>query len=181
VIRKYRHLSGKINNISKFQQVGKMSTDIFHTSVINLSGRRRQMTKIGHVDPEICSRRSPQRAVNLALQSWLLGVINLAADVVRDNTCIGRRLVLSLQHDSAFRRAGPSAKANTCFDYSAPDSGAECCGERVSMSVCLSVCLSVRNRIFGTARPIFTQFLCVLPNGRGSVLLWLRLYFRLYR
>ena len=35
MIRKYRHLSDK-NKISKFQQVGKMSTDsnIFHTSVL---------------------------------------------------------------------------------------------------------------------------------------------------
>ena len=73
------------------------------------------------------------------------------------------------------------------FDYSAPNTGAEYCDERVS------VCLSVRSRIFRTARPIFTIFLRVLPMtytvssgalnstptnqptyGRGSVLLWRR-------
>jgi len=35
----------------------------------------------------------------------------------------------------------------------------------MSVSVCVSlrVCLSVRDYIFGTTRPIFTNFLCVLP------------------
>ena len=33
----------------------------------------------------------------------------------------------------------------------------------MSVSVCVSVCLSVRDRIFGTTRPIFTKFLCMLP------------------
>ena len=33
--------------------------------------------------------------------------------------------------------------------------------QRIAMSV--SVCLSVRNHIFGTTRPIFTNFLCLLP------------------
>jgi len=40
----------------------------------------------------------------------------------------------------------------------------------MSVSVCLSVCLSVcmyvclsRDHIFGTARPIYTNFLCMLP------------------
>jgi len=32
----------------------------------------------------------------------------------------------------------------------------------MSVSVCLSVCLSVRDHIFGTTRPIFTNFLCML-------------------
>ena len=35
-----------------------------------------------------------------------------------------------------------------------PDTGAEYCDKRV----CLSVCLSVRDHIFGTARPAFTKF-----------------------
>ena len=33
----------------------------------------------------------------------------------------------------------------------------------VSLSVCVCVCLSVHGHIFGTRRPIFTKFLCVLP------------------
>jgi len=33
----------------------------------------------------------------------------------------------------------------------------------MSVSVCLSVCLSVRDHIFGTTRPIFTKFLRSLP------------------
>ena len=38
-------------------------------------------------------------------------------------------------------------------------------GERsivTSVSVCLSVCVFVRDHIFGTTRPIFTNFLCLL-------------------
>ena len=31
-----------------------------------------------------------------------------------------------------------------------------------SVSVCLSVCVFVRDHIFGTTRPIFTNFLCLL-------------------
>ena len=41
--------------------------------------------------------------------------------------------------------------------YSAPDRGAEYCDERVC------VCLSVRDHIFETIRPIFTNFLYMLP------------------
>ena len=33
----------------------------------------------------------------------------------------------------------------------------------VCLSVCLSACLSVRNHIFRTTHPIFTNFSCVLP------------------
>ena len=33
----------------------------------------------------------------------------------------------------------------------------------VCLSVCLCVCLSVRDHISGTTRPIFTNFLCMLP------------------
>jgi len=42
--------------------------------------------------------------------------------------------------------------------YSAPV-GERSCNERV----CVSVCLSVRDHVFGTTRPIFTNFLCMLP------------------
>ena len=52
--------------------------------------------------------------------------------------------------------------------YSASDSGAEYCDERVC------VCLSVRDHIFGTTRPIFTNFFVHVTYGRGSVLLWRR-------
>jgi len=46
--------------------------------------------------------------------------------------------------------------------------GAEYCNERVCLSVC--VCLSARDHIFGTTRPIFTEFLAHVTYGRGSVL-----------
>ena len=54
-------------------------------------------------------------------------------------------------------------------DYSANDTAAEYCDERV----CLSVSLSVRDHIFRTTRPIFKIFVRV-TCGRGSVLLWRR-------
>jgi len=44
----------------------------------------------------------------------------------------------------------------------------------VSVSVC--VCLSVREHIFGTARPIFTKFFVHATYGRGSVPVWWRRY-----
>jgi len=63
-------------------------------------------------------------------------------------------------------------------DYSAPDSEAEYCDERVCLSVGVSVCLSAaRDHIFGTTRPIFTIFVrvvygcgSVLPRGRSDML-----------
>jgi len=66
-----------------------------------------------------------------------------------------------------------SSSTGSC--YSAPDRGADC---RVlwwvCLSVCLCVCLSVRDHIFGTTRPIFTNFFVHVTCGRGSVLLWRR-------
>ena len=56
--------------------------------------------------------------------------------------------------------------------YSAPVRGAEYCDERVCLSV--SVCLSVRDRIFGTTRPIFANCFVHVSYGRGSVFLWRR-------
>jgi len=51
-------------------------------------------------------------------------------------------------------------------------------GERsivMSVSVCLSLCLSVRDHIFGSTRPIVTEFfVCIFTYGRGSVPLWRR-------
>jgi len=46
----------------------------------------------------------------------------------------------------------------------------------MSVSVCVSlrVCLSVRDYIFGTTRPIFTNFFVRVTHGGGSVLLWRR-------
>ena len=45
-----------------------------------------------------------------------------------------------------------------CIHYSAP------IGERsIVMTVHVYVCLSVRDHIFGTTCPIFTDFLCVFP------------------
>jgi len=73
------------------------------------------------------------------------------------------------------------------FDNSPQDGAAEYCDKRVCfdsdsslaldycaryqvsvctyahLSVCVCMCLSVRDHIFGTTRPIFTKFLCVLP------------------
>ena len=56
-----------------------------------------------------------------------------------------------------------------CFNYSAPDSEAEYCDER--MCVCVRVCVSVHDHIFGTARPIFTKFFVYVTYDRGSVVL----------
>ena len=54
--------------------------------------------------------------------------------------------------------------------YSAP----EYCDDRVCLCGCVCVCLSVRDHIFGTARPIFTKLFAHVTYGRGSVLLWQR-------
>jgi len=43
--------------------------------------------------------------------------------------------------------------------YFAANRGADYCDERV----CLSVCLSVHDHIFGTRRPIFTNFCACYP------------------
>ena len=44
----------------------------------------------------------------------------------------------------------------------------------MSVSVCLSVCLSVRDHLFGTASPIFTKTFMRVTDCRVSVLLWRR-------
>jgi len=51
-----------------------------------------------------------------------------------------------------------------CY-YSAPPIGKPCIAMSVCVCVCVCVCvrLSVRDHIFGTTRPIFTKFLCLLP------------------
>jgi len=64
--------------------------------------------------------------------------------------------------------------------YSAPYRGAEYCDECVCLSVGVCVYLSVRDHIFGTTRPIFTNFLYVTPmavarSSSGGVM-----YFRFY-
>jgi len=42
----------------------------------------------------------------------------------------------------------------------------------VCLSVCLCVCLSVREHIFGTTRPIYTECFLHVTYDRGSLLLW---------
>jgi len=59
---------------------------------------------------------------------------------------------------------------------SAPGREAEYCDERVCLSVCLCVRLSDCDHIFGTTRPIFAIFLCMLPmavaqSSSGSVVI----------
>jgi len=39
----------------------------------------------------------------------------------------------------------------------------------ITVSVCVFVCLSVRHNISGSARPIFSNFLMHVTDGRGSV------------
>ena len=59
--------------------------------------------------------------------------------------------------------------------YSAPYREAEYCDERVCLSVGLHVCvLSVHDHIFGTTRPIFTNFFVHVTYGLRSVHLWRR-------
>ena len=45
----------------------------------------------------------------------------------------------------------------------------------VTLSVCVytGMCFSVRDHIFGTTRPFFTNFFCVFTYGGGSVAEWL--------
>ena len=56
----------------------------------------------------------------------------------------------------------------TASHYSASDRGAEYCDEHVCVCVCV---FSVRNHIFGTTRPVFTEFRVLVTYGHGSVLL----------
>jgi len=62
--------------------------------------------------------------------------------------------------------------------YSTPDREAEYCDERVCLSVCVSVsvclCRSVRDHIFGTAPPIFSNFFVHITYDCDSVRLWRR-------
>ena len=44
----------------------------------------------------------------------------------------------------------------------------------MSVSVCLSQCMSVRDHIFRTTRPIFTEFFVHVTFWRGSVIFWRR-------
>ena len=64
------------------------------------------------------------------------------------------------------------------YSYSAPDGGARSIVMSVSVClcvcVCVCVCLSVRDRISGTTRPIFTEFFMHVTYGRDSALLWRR-------
>jgi len=62
-----------------------------------------------------------------------------------------------LMYIARFCSENKQYRYNSLRCYSAPDTGAKYCDE------CVCVCLSVRNHIFGTIRPIFTKFLCMLP------------------
>ena len=44
----------------------------------------------------------------------------------------------------------------------------------LSVCLCVCVCLSVRDHIYGTTRPIFTNFFVRVTCGCCSVLLWRR-------
>ena len=70
-----------------------------------------------------------------------------------------RTATLSVNQDVV--RPTPVGQVFFSIFYSAPDRVAEYCDELVCLSVC--VCLSVRDHVFGSTRPIFTSFLCVLP------------------
>ena len=91
-------------------------------------------------------------------------------------TCVN---LLALNGRCAPRR--PSARIHSCIPhvtthqrhYSAPLGSAKYCDERVC--VCVRARLSVCDHIFGTTRPIFTEFFFThVTYGRGSVLLWRR-------
>jgi len=97
-----------------------------------------------------------------------------------------RRQCRSLFHRPIYRRLSAS-KAEEITDIFEPDASFAVClllrpqiGQPsivMSVSVCLSVCvnLSVRDHIFGTTRPIFTNFVGMLPiwsyrsSSRGVV------------
>ena len=72
--------------------------------------------------------------------------------------------------------AGVGAAKPRASVSSHTDRRAEYCDGRVCLSVCVR--LSVRDHIFRTTWPIFTKFLCMflcmLPTGHCSVLLWRR-------
>jgi len=55
------------------------------------------------------------------------------------------------------------------YCYSAPDSRAEYCNERVCLSVCM--CLSVRNHIFGTTRSTVAKFFVLLTYAFSALTL----------
>ena len=66
-------------------------------------------------------------------------------------------VVNSLQQQQPGRRRS----APPLIVHQLQHSAAEYCDERVCLSVCVC-CLSVRDHIFGTTRPIFANFLCML-------------------
>ena len=56
-------------------------------------------------------------------------------------------------------------------DYSTPD-GEQSIVMSVSVCLCVCVCLYVHDHIFGTTRPIFTNFCVHVTCGSVSILLW---------
>ena len=69
------------------------------------------------------------------------------------------RLPINCQQELKVRPLPPPP----LFTPPPPIGSAEYCDERVCL--CLCVCLSVREHIFGTARPNFAIFSCTLPTA----------------
>ena len=87
-------------------------------------------------------------------------VVSTSSHCSRCSACIALSLRLSSLY-SCFCCSFSVSKALLLDAYTA----AEYCDERVckSVCVCLSLCLSVRDHVLETTRPIFTNFLCMLP------------------
>ena len=54
--------------------------------------------------------------------------------------------------------------------YSAPESGAEYCAERVCLSVCVCLSAIISSKLHARSSPVFVH----VAYGRGSVILWRR-------
>ena len=102
--------------------------------------------------------------------SIYLTTINFAKESSSENIFKSVQIWRNYGHESV----APLFLAHPVFITPPPNGGAEYCGERVRLSVCM--CLSVRDHIFGTTRPIFTIFLrtlhvSVARSATGGVLI----------
>ena len=97
--------------------------------------------------------------------------VNVAAEHQRKNSRMTHYTWWCLPEPAARCEFQLSLYCPTCY-YSATGRGAEYCDECVCLSVCVCVCLSIRDHIFGSARPIFTKYFVHATYGRDSVLLW---------
>jgi len=100
--------------------------------------------------------------------------VNVAAEHQRKNSRMTHYTWWCLPEPAARCEFQLSLYCPTCY-YSATGRGAEYCDECVCLSVCVCVCLSIRDHIFGSARPIFTKYFVHVTYGRDSVLLWRRI------